>query len=242
MSPRSEKLLVPKEGRFLSGPRSRLKELGFAIEVFFQFIRGFRKLHFVGPCITVFGSARFKDGHPHFELAEKVGAAIAKAGFTTMTGGGPGIMEGANKGAFEAGGRSVGCNIVLPYEQDPNKYMQTWVDFDHFFVRKVLLLKYSYAFIILPGGWGTMDELFETLTLIQTGIIEKFPVVVMGKEYFAPLLAWITKMVEEGTISEEDLEYVVVTDEIFDAMEHIKKFIRQNYKIKRKKSWWLFER
>ena len=150
-------------------------------------------------------------------------------------------MEAANKGAYQAGGTSVGCNIKLPFEQEPNPYMQHWVDFDHFFVRKVLLLKYSYAFIILPGGWGTMDELFETLTLIQTGIINKFPVVIMGKDYYTPLLQWITDMVKAKTISETDLAYVVVTDEVFDAMSHIKKYIRSHYKVKRQKKWWLFE-
>lgn len=164
---------------YLEGPKSRSSELAFTMRVAWQFIKGFRKLHFVGPCVTVFGSARFKAGHRYYTMAEKVGAAVVRTGFTVMTGGGPGIMEAANKGAYEAGGTSVGCNIKLPMEQAPNPYMHQWVTMDYFFVRKFLLLKYSYAFIVLPGGWGTMDEMFETLTLVQTGMIHHFPVVMM---------------------------------------------------------------
>src|SRR5215471_5155273 len=165
------------ERKFLEGPRTRIKELAFTMEVVGEFIRGFRALHFVGPCVTVFGSARFNENHPYYKMAREMGAGIASMGFTVMTGGGPGIMEAANRGAHEAGGYSVGCNILLPGEQKANPYLDKWITLDHFFVRKVLLLKYSYAFVVMPGGFGTMDELFETLTLIQTGKMYSFPVI-----------------------------------------------------------------
>jgi len=171
------------ERYFLEGPHSRRSELLFSIRVFREFIRGFRALHFVGPCVTVFGSARFTEDHPYYAIARSVGRELAKTGFTVMTGGGPGIMEAANRGAREEHGLSVGCNIRLPKEQKPNRYLNTWVTFDHFFVRKVLLFKYSYAFVILPGGFGTADEMFEALTLIQTAKISHFPVIILGKEY-----------------------------------------------------------
>src|SRR5581483_2406870 len=161
-------IIPPKEQVYLEGPKSRRYELAFAWRVFRQFIKGFRTLHFVGPCITVFGSARFKEDHVYYEKAREMGRQIAAMGFTTMTGGGPGIMEAANRGAFENGGSSVGCNIQLPFEQKPNPYVNKSITFEHFFVRKVLMVKYSYAFIIMPGGFGTMDEFFETLTLVQT--------------------------------------------------------------------------
>ncbi len=215
----------------------------FVLKVLAQFIKGFRVLHFVGPCITVFGSARFKEGHPYYEKAREIGKAIAEMGFTTMTGGGPGIMEAANRGAFEAGGRSVGCNIVLPFEQKPNPYLHATVTIRYFFIRKVLLLKYSYAFVVLPGGWGTMDEMFETLTLIQTKVIHHFPVVLMGREYYEPLMKYLQFMVEQKTVSSEDLELVLLTDDIEEGMEHIRKYIALHYQVKpRKRSWWLFEK
>lgn len=228
----------------LEGPKSRGSELLFTFKVLTQFIRGFRKLHFVGPCVTVFGSARFQPGHQYYEIAEKVGFAIAKSGFTVMTGGGPGIMEAANKGAFEAGGFSVGCNINLPREQDPNKYMHEWVTLDYFFVRKFLLLKYSYAFVVLPGGWGTMDELFETLTLVQTKMIHHFPVVLMGKDYYQPLMDYLQFMLNQGTISAEDLKLIKLTDDPAEAMDHLAKYISKFYTIKkrRKRYWVLGER
>lgn len=228
----------------LEGPKSRGSELMFTFKVLTQFIRGFRKLHFVGPCVTVFGSARFQPGHQYYEIAEKVGYAIAKSGFTVMTGGGPGIMEAANKGAFEAGGFSVGCNINLPREQDPNKYMHEWVTLDYFFVRKFLLLKYSYAFVVLPGGWGTMDELFETLTLVQTKMIHHFPVVLMGKDYYQPLMDYLEFMLNQGTISAEDLKLIKLTDDPAEAMDHLAKYISEFYTIKkrRKRYWVLGER
>ncbi len=171
----------PREPIWLDGPRQRHFELFFALKVFWEFIRGFRALHFVGPSVTVFGSARFKDGHRYYESARLIGRRIAEdLGMTVMTGGGPGIMEAANRGAKEAGGHSVGCNIVLPHEQSENPWLDKFVTIRYFFVRKVLLVKYSYAFVILPGGFGTMDEFFETLTLVQTRKIHHFPIVIMG--------------------------------------------------------------
>lgn len=156
----------------LEGPKDRRSELRFIFQIGWQFLKGLRTLHFVGPCVTVFGSARFQEDHRYYKLAHQMGRTIRDLGFTVMTGGGPGLMEAANRGAFEAGGKSVGCNIRLPFEQQPNPYMHTSVTINFFFVRKVLMLKYSYAFVVMPGGWGTMDELFETLTLVQTGVAE----------------------------------------------------------------------
>jgi hypothetical protein len=166
---------APEIVRFLEGPQKRSIEFVRAVKIFCEFMRGFRALHFVGPCVTVFGSARFTERHPYYKVARECGIELAKAGFTVMTGGGPGIMEAANRGAKEIGGRSIGCNIELPQEQKPNVYLDHWVTFRHFFVRKVMLVKYSYAFIALPGGFGTLDEIFETATLIQTAKISRFP-------------------------------------------------------------------
>lgn len=229
--------------KYLEGPGSRLSEFKFTFNVMRQFIKGFRKLHFVGPCITVFGSARFKEDHKYYQLAYNVGAEIAKFGFAVMTGGGPGIMEAANRGAYENGGKSVGCNIRLPHEQSHNLYMNSWVEFEHFFVRKVLLLKYSYAFFVLPGGWGTMDELFETLTLIQTGIVRNFPVVIMGKDYFQPLYEYLDYMIDQGTISRSDMDLILLTDSIDEAFDHLSKYLEDTYKMKmkRKRMWVLGE-
>jgi hypothetical protein len=236
-------IIPPKEHVYLDGPKSRGYEMLFAWRVLWQFLKGFRTLHFVGPCITVFGSARFKEDHPYYIKAREFGKRIAELGFTTMTGGGPGIMEAANRGAYENNGKSVGCNIQLPFEQHENPYMQKSVTFEHFFVRKVLLVKYSYAFIIMPGGFGTMDELFETLTLIQTKTITKFPIVLFGKEYFQPLIENIEWWAQQGTISKEDMNLVLLTDDMDEAMTHIRHYITTNYKLKpRKRFWWLFEK
>ncbi|MFN6195909.1 MAG: TIGR00730 family Rossman fold protein, partial [Planctomycetota bacterium] len=177
------------EQRFLTEPRSRFGELVRVVRIGAEFIKGFRALHFLPPCVTVFGSARFREDNRWYGMARDVGAGLARAGFTVMTGGGPGIMEAANRGAREAGGLSVGCNITLPHEQKHNPYLDRFVEFRYFFVRKVMLVKYSYAFVVLPGGFGTMDELFEAATLIQTRKIEDFPLVLMGTEYWRPLLA-----------------------------------------------------
>lgn len=240
-----KRLIDSDEPVWLEGPRSRRFELGFALGVFWEFLRGFRGLHFIGPCITVFGSARFKEGHRYYEAARQVSALLWKElGLTIMTGGGPGVMEAANRGAREAGGRSVGCNIVLPHEQSANPYVDKFVNIRYFFVRKVLLLKYSYAFVILPGGFGTMDEFFETLTLVQTGKIANFPIVVMGMDYYRPLQEYIRFMASEGTISPEDLNLLLFTDDPAEAVEHIRQYISANYKVVKRTRplWWLFEK
>jgi uncharacterized protein (TIGR00730 family) len=212
-----------EDRKFLSGAFGRWRELRFALRIFGEFLHGFRKLHFVGPCVTVFGSARFEPGHHYYELARAMGRAIAELGLTTMTGGGPGIMEAANRGAREAGGRSVGCNIELPMEQQPNPYLDTFVEFEHFFVRKVMMLKYSHAFVVLPGGLGTMDEVFETLTLIQTRKIESFPVIAMGSEYWKWLREFVRQtMIAAKTISPEDLDMVQITDSVEEAKDALR--------------------
>lgn len=223
------------DNAYLEGPKPKVNELVFAWEVFLGFIKGFRTLHFVGPCITVFGSARFKPGHFYYEAAVEFGKRIAGMGLTTMTGGGPGIMEAANKGAFENNGMSVGCNIILPHEQHANPYVHKSINIKYFFVRKVLLVKYSYAFIIMPGGFGTMDEFFETLTLVQTRTISDFPIVLFGTEYYKPLLAAMEDMAKQGTISPEDMNLVLITDDIDEAIAHVAKYISSNYKVKRRR-------
>jgi uncharacterized protein (TIGR00730 family) len=238
-----EPIIPPKEQVYLDGPKSRGYELSFAWRVFKQFIQSFRAMHFVGPCITVFGSARFKEDHPYYEKAREFGKRIADMGFTTMTGGGPGIMEAANRGAFEAGGKSVGINIQLPFEQHGNPYVNKSITFEHFFVRKVVLVKYSYAFIIMPGGFGTMDEFFETLTLVQTQTITQFPIVLFGKDYYSPLWNYAEFMAQQGTISRDDMKLVLLTDSVDEAMNHIQHYVSQNYKVRpRKRYWWLFEK
>jgi len=240
---KNTRIIPPKESVYLEGPKSRSYELDFAWKVFRQFIKGFRTLHFVGPCITVFGSARFKENEFFYDKAKEFGKRIADIGFTTMTGGGPGIMEAANRGAFENGGESVGCNIQLPFEQKVNSYVHTSITFEHFFVRKTMLVKYSYAFIIMPGGFGTMDEFFETITLIQTKTITQFPIVLFGKEYYKDLMATIEAMAKYGTIATEDMKLVLLTDDIDEAMNHIRSYITANYKVRpRKRLWWLFEK
>lgn len=210
-----------EDREFIEGPHSRLQELWFIIRVMIEFLKGFRKLHFVGPCVTVFGSARFDENHHYYRLARHLGNRLAKLGLTVMTGGGPGVMEAANRGAKDAGGRSVGCNITLPVEQKHNPYLDSFVTFHYFFVRKVLLFKYSYAFVVLPGGVGTMDEFFEAITLIQTQKILSFPVVLIGREYFEPLMGFLKIMIEEGTIRADDLDLILLTDSVEEAISHI---------------------
>lgn len=224
-----------EEKSFLEGPQSRRKDFLFILKVLFEFIKGFRALHFVGPCVTIFGSARFKEGHPSYELARKVGEGLANLGFTVMTGGGPGIMEAANRGAKEAGGKSVGCNIVLPHEQQQNNYLDKWVNIRYFFVRKVLLSKYSYAFVVMPGGFGTLDEFFEALTLIQTNFIKRFPVVLMDKTFHKKLNEHFEAMIAAGTILEEDTKLLLYTDSVEEAMEHIEKNAVELFGLRKKK-------
>lgn len=239
----SQRIIPPTAQVYLDGPKPRINELLFAWQVFTQFIKAFRFLHFLGPSVTVFGSARFAETHPHYKAAQEMGKRIAQLGFVTLTGGGPGIMEAANRGAFENNGMSVGVNIKLPFEQHPNPYVHKSITLDYFFIRKVMLVKYSYAFIIMPGGFGTMDEYFETLTLVQTKTINDFPIVLFGKAYFQPLYDYCHFMVKEGTISPEDMKLVLLTDSYEEAMEHIGTYVRKNYTVRpRKKLWWFLEK
>ena len=217
----------------LEGPHSRTRELWLVLRALRDFIAGFRTLHFVGPCVTVFGSARYDESHPYYTLGREVGRGIARLGFTVMTGGGPGLMEAVNRGARDAGGRSVGCNIELPKEQQPNPYLDQSVTCRYFFVRKVLLFKYSYAFVALPGGLGTLDELFEALTLIQTGKIANFPVVLIGTEYWRPLHDLLRHLAMRATIAAADLDLLLVTDSLSDALQHIERYAVQQFGLTR---------
>ncbi|RXJ49692.1 LOG family protein [Gelidibacter gilvus] len=240
-----KKIMLSKdESLFVRGPLSRFKEFTFAVKVFINFLKAFRKMHFIGPCVTVFGSARFTNDSEHYKNAEKIGAALAKTGFTVMTGGGPGIMEAANKGAFEAGGNSVGYNIILPFEQKPNPYLHKWIDIPYFFIRKVILIKYSYAFVVMPGGIGTLDELFEALTLIQNKVISDFPIVIFDSVYHNELWEHIQLMAENESISPEDMELLFVTDSVEDLMAHIESHTIKKFGLIRKPvkpKWWLGE-
>ena len=236
--------LHKQEHVFLEGPHGRGKEGMFMLSVVIEFIKGFRKFHFLGPCVTVFGSARFTSEHKYYKMAKEIGGRLARIGFTVMTGGGPGIMEAANRGAKEAGGISVGCNIVLPKEQKPNPYLDHWVSIKFFFVRKVLLTKYSFAFVVMPGGYGTLDEFFESITLIQTRKMKKFPVVLLGKEYHRQLYAHLTELVKAGTIAERDTELFLFTDSIEEAVKHVKDNTLERFRLHpwHKAQWWLGER
>lgn len=234
-----------QEIKFLGGPQNRWEDFKFAINVLFEFIKGFRHLHFAGPCVTIFGSARFKEDHPYYQQTRAIAGEIAKLGFTIMTGGGPGIMEAANRGAKEVGGRSVGCNIVLPHEQFHNAYMDKWVDIKYFFVRKTLLIKYSYAFVVMPGGFGTLDEFFESLTLIQTKKISEFPVIIFDKAFHKDVIEHIEKMKAEKTISPEDLDLCLFTDSVEEAVEHLREKSIKRFNLRHEipqKRWWLLER
>lgn len=217
----------------LEGPHSRLRELALVFRATREFIRGFRALHFAGPCVTIFGSARFGETHPYYELAREVGRRVSHLGFTVMTGGGPGLMEAANRGARDARGPSIGCNIELPHEQAPNQYLDRWVSCHYFFVRKVLLFKYSYAFVAMPGGIGTLDELFEALTLIQTGKIRSFPVVLIGVDYWRSLVTLLRELKERGSIGAKDLDLLMVTDDLDAAMAHIEANAVEPFGLKR---------
>lgn len=234
-----------EEKKFFEGPRARWKELKYVGGIVMQFLKGFRTMHFIGPCVTVFGSARFDESHRYYQMAREVSAEISKLGFAIMTGGGPGIMEAANRGAKDSDGLSVGFNIVLPHEQVENPYLDKFVNLEYFFVRKELLRKYSFAFVVLPGGFGTLDEFFETLTLIQTGKIEQFPIVVMGVDFHADIINHVKRMIDEKTISEEDMDLLLFSDDIGEVVDHIRKYAERSPNIKlspaRKTSWVLGE-
>lgn len=213
---------LASDRRLLGGPRSRTDEFFRVVRICVEFIRGFRALHFLGPCVTVFGSARFPEDHRYYKLAREAGAAISKMGFVVMTGGGPGIMEAANRGARDVRGKSIGCNIILPKEQQANPYIDKFVTFRYFFVRKVMLIKYSQAFVIFPGGFGTLDEAFEAATLIQTGKISDFPLVFIGRDYWEPLFEYMREtLVEEGAIDPADFDRFLLTDSIDELVERL---------------------
>jgi uncharacterized protein (TIGR00730 family) len=234
------------ERGFLSGPRNRPLELLWVLRTAAEFVKCFRQLHFVGPCVTVFGSARYMPEHPAYALTRELGAALARGGFTVMTGGGPGLMEAANRGAKDAGGYSVGCNIVLPTEQKPNAYLDRWVETDSFFVRKVVLAKYSYAFVAAPGGIGTLDELFEVAVLVQTGKMKGFPLVLLGVEYWTPLVELLRDhLVPARTIDLADVDRFVLTDSPEEAAVLIRERALRQFGLtaggRMKRRWWLLE-
>ncbi len=210
------------EKLFLAGRRSREADLESAVRFFLEFLRGFESFDFEGPCVTVFGSARFGEDHEFYQMARELGAALAERGYAVMTGGGPGLMEAANRGAKEAGGLSLGCNITLPKEQEPNPYLDRFIKFEHFFVRKVMLVKYSSAFVVLPGGFGTMDEAFEVATLIQTGKLDRFPIVGLGGEFWTELRKFAREtMIAHGVISPRDITFVHPVDSVAEAMKFV---------------------
>jgi uncharacterized protein (TIGR00730 family) len=197
--------------RTVEGERARLKRIND------EFIRGFKRLATLGPAVTVFGSARFPERHPYYRMAVEVGRELASAGFAVLTGGGPGIMEAANRGAREAGGRSIGLNIILPHEQEPNPYVDDSIEFRYFFVRKVMLVKYSCGFVIMPGGLGTLDELYEAGTLIQCGKIGPFPVIGMGKRFWQGLKRFTDYQVAQGVVDQSELGFLRTTDSAKEA-------------------------
>ncbi len=232
----------PAERQLLQGPRPRRHELRQALRIFVECIRGFRALHFVGPCVTVFGSARYDESHPYYALGEEVGARLAESGLTVLTGGGPGLMEAANRGARRAGGRSIGCNIKLPEEQKPNPYLDRMVEFRYFFVRKLMLVKYSYAFVALPGGFGTLDEIFEALVLIQTRKVESFPLILLGVAFWQSLLDTLGEhFLPAGTIDRKDIGLITMTDSPSDAVALIRETAMRDFGLTygpRAKPWW----
>jgi uncharacterized protein (TIGR00730 family) len=236
----------PTERLLLQGPHARRHELRQAGRIFAECIRGFRALHFVGPCVTVFGSARFTETHPYYALGEEVGGRLADIGLTVMTGGGPGLMEAANRGARRRGGGSIGCNIILPQEQKPNPYLDRMVEFRYFFVRKLMLLKYSYAFVALPGGFGTLDEIFETLVLIQTGKIRRFPLVLLGVEFWGPLVRVLReRLLPAGTIDAADVDRITLTDSPSEAVALIRETAMRDFGLtygpRARRRWYLGE-
>ncbi|KPK34981.1 MAG: hypothetical protein AMJ66_02455 [Betaproteobacteria bacterium SG8_40] len=210
------------ERLFLSGRRSREADLVSAVTIFLEFLRGFESFDFDKSCVTVFGSARFGEDHEYYQLAREMGRELAKLGYAVMTGGGPGLMEAANRGASEAGGLSLGCNIQLPHEQKPNPYLDKFIKFEHFFVRKVMLVKYSKAFVVMPGGFGTLDEAFEVATLIQTGILDRFPIVGLGGDFWTQLRKFAREtMLTKGVISPEDIAFIHPAENVEEALSFI---------------------
>jgi uncharacterized protein (TIGR00730 family) len=210
-----------RERAFLTQSRSPQKEKARLKRIMDEFESGFRKLYKLGPAVTVFGSARFQEGHKYYELAREVGKQLALAGFTVLTGGGPGAMEAANRGAHEAGGPSYGLNILLPHEQEPNPYVDESVEFQYFFVRKVMLVKYSCAYVVVPGGLGTLDELYEAATLIQCGKIGPFPLILLGEEFWTGMRDYLLFMVEQGVFDAKEVGFGRIVDSPAEAVEMI---------------------
>jgi uncharacterized protein (TIGR00730 family) len=211
------------EKAFLAGRRSREADLESAVRIFLEFLRAFESFEFQQPCVTVFGSARFAESHRYYRLAREVGTALAQAGCAVMTGGGTGIMEAANRGAREAGGLSLGCNITLPREQKPNQYLDRFIQLDHFFVRKVMLVKYSTAFVVMPGGFGTLDEAFEIATLMQTEKLDRFPLIAVGHDFWDPLIDVARDtMIREGTLSPADAQFIHRADTAAEVVRVIR--------------------
>jgi uncharacterized protein (TIGR00730 family) len=216
------------ERDFLAHARTVDKEKQRLKRINDEFARAFKALYTVGPAVTVFGSARFKEDHPYYQLARAVGAELAKAGFATLTGGGPGIMEAANRGAHEAEGASYGLNIILPHEQSANPYVDDSIEFRYFFTRKVCLVKYSCAFIIMPGGLGTLDELFEAATLIQCEKIGPFPIIMMGSKFWAGLRQWGQFMMKQGVFTKQEIGFGRITDSPKEAVDLIVRSLPPN--------------
>lgn len=210
-----------QERDFLMQVRTPEKEAERLCRIQAEFVRGFKRLHKLGPAVTVFGSARFNEGHRYYKMGVEVGRELARAGFAVLTGGGPGIMEAANRGAHEAGGKSIGLNIILPHEQDPNPYVDESIEFHYFFVRKVMLVKYSCAFVIMPGGLGTLDEMYEAATLIQCGKIGPFPLICMGRNFWRSVKTLTRDQVRAGAIGEEEIGFTRMTDSPKDAAKLI---------------------
>jgi uncharacterized protein (TIGR00730 family) len=221
-----QRLLASKTG---GRPHFLEEDTWRVLRILSEFVEGFEALAGVGPAVAVFGSARTKPGSPEYELSREIGAGLARAGFAVITGGGPGSMEAANKGAHEAGGLSIGCNIELPHEQHLNPYVDLSIEFHYFFARKTMFVKYADAFVIMPGGFGTLDELFESLTLIQTGRIRNFPVVLMGHAYWDGLLAWMRDVqLPAGAIAQADLDLLRVTDDPVEAVRIVLEYAKAN--------------
>jgi len=222
---------LPDEA-LLSRSDDLLADFDRAFRMFQEFVTGCRTLYDVGPAVSVFGSARFPEHHRYYRLARDLGRELAQRGYAVVTGGGPGIMEAANRGAREGGGLSIGCNIILPHEQKPNPYLDRVVDFDYFFVRKVMLVKYSSGFVLMPGGYGTLDEIFETVTLVQTGKIRHFPIVAMGRDYWQRMLDFISEtMFREGTAGAGEVGGFLVTDSVAETADHIDRVVRASASV-----------
>jgi len=228
------KKVLKSEKRFLKGPSKNRFELLFVIQVMIDFIKGLFALRSIGPGVTIFGSAKFDEENIFYKQAYEIGSQLSNIGFAVLTGGGPGIMEAANKGAFLNNGKSVGVNILLADEQKENDFLHLWVTMKFFFVRKTVLIKHSYAFIIFPGGWGTLDELFEALTLVRTGKLQNFPVILFGKEYWSDLMNLFDKMIATGALPVSDLELVYTTDSVDECIDYIKKHSVNRFGLKRR--------